>query len=73
MSWEYTITGDTIHVSPSVKVNDHEGRETFHSDRDWAVKFERFTPSAEIIWVDGVGDNGQRKRFIELNPGDFSV
>lgn len=83
MTWEYTIAGDTIHVSPSVKVTEEvplgnrgelsTGKETFHSAGQWSVKFERFTPSEEIQWVDGVGDHGQRARFIELNPGDFSV
>ena len=72
-TWEYAIQGDTIHVSPSVRSTDHEGKETFHSVGAWSVRFERFTPTPEIVWVDGVGDNGQRARFIELNPGDFSV
>lgn len=72
-TWEYTIAGDTIHVSPSVKTTDHEGKELFHSAGQWAVKFERFTPSAEVQWKDGIGDHGERARFIELNPGDFSV
>lgn len=73
LTWEYAINGDMIHVHPSVKVTDHEDRETFHSPGQWAVKFERFTPSTELIWNDGIGDHGQRKRFVELNPGDFSV
>lgn len=73
MTWEYAIAGNTIHVSPSVKVTDHQGKETFHSAGQWAVKFEHFTASAEMIWEDGIGDHGQRARFIELNPGDFSV
>jgi hypothetical protein len=73
-TWEYAITGDTIEVSPSVKIGGMDGHpEQFHNEGIWRVKFERFTPSPEIIWFDGVGDHGQRARFTELNPGDFSV
>lgn len=71
MTWEYEIRGDEIEVRPSVKIGDNPER--FHNEGLWRVKFERFTPSAEIIWNDGIGDHGQRARFIELNPGDFSV
>lgn len=73
MTWEYDIRGEMIHVHPSVKVTDHEDKETFHSAGEWAVKFERFTPSEEVQWNAGIGDHGQRTRFIELNPGDFVV
>ncbi len=51
-SWEYDIEGDTIHVTPSVKVSwkdlsVHEDPaqcpdvERFHNPGDWRVKFER--------------------------------
>lgn len=73
MTWEYELRGDVLHVKPSVKITDGEGKETFHSAGEWSVKFERFTPTEEIIWKDGIGDHGQRARFIELNPGDFQV
>ena len=73
LTWEYEIRGSFINVHPSVKIGGEGGVETFHSAGEWSVKFERFTPSAEVIWKDGLGDHGQRARFIELNPGDFSV
>lgn len=73
-SWQYTVHGDTLEVSPSVKVSEGEPMvEIFHNEGLWRVRFERFTPSAELIWVDGIGDHGERKRFTELNPEDFSV
>jgi len=73
-TWEYHEIGDQLEVTPSVKIGGFDGvPEKFHNDGIWRVKFERFTPTAEVQWVDGVGDHGQRARFIELNPGDFSV
>lgn len=72
MTWKYRIIGDQLEVSPSVKVGGTDGHpETFHNEGLWRVRFERFTPSPEVVWDDGVGDHGQRKRFSELNIGDF--
>lgn len=74
MTWEYAERGAEIEVSPSVKIGGvGEYPEQFYNEGLWRVKFERFVPSAEIHWVDGVGDHGERARFVELNPGDFSV
>lgn len=74
LTWEYVVIGDELEVSPSVKVGGMDGHpETFHNEGLWRVKFERFTPLPKIVWTDGVGDHGQRKRFNELNPGDFII
>lgn len=52
-AWQYDIDGDTIHVTPSVKVSWKErvegeddvakwpDVERFHNTGDWRVKFER--------------------------------
>ncbi len=73
LTWQYTIHGDMIEVQPSVKIGGTDTPETFHNAGLWRVRFERFTPTEEIIWNDGIGDHGQRRRFIELNPGDIAV
>lgn len=74
MTWQYTVRGDMLEVQPSVKINGGDPpKEIFHNEGVWRVRFERFTPSPDIIWKDGIGDHGQRARFIELNPGDYSV
>lgn len=74
ITWEYEVYGDTVEVTPSVKVETNDGpgtpnRETFHNEGVWRVKFERFTPLPDLVWDDGIGDHGQRRRFAELNPG----
>lgn len=53
-SWEYDIHGDTIHVTPSLKMSQRRPHpenkdawvdtEIFHNGADWRVKFERTTP-----------------------------
>lgn len=77
-TWEYETDGkNRITVRPSVEVtNDGTGTpgpETFHSDVGWGFEFERFTPTSEIVWIDGIGDHGQRRRMKELNPGDIVI
>lgn len=79
LTWEYTILRpNRIQVSPSVKVTTNTGPgtpeiEIFHNEGIWDVEYEHFTPLPEMVWEDGVGDHGQRRRFKELNPGDITM
>ncbi len=68
-SWEYEIKGDTLHVSPSVRIRTTKPSEThpdrmdpvelFHSDGAWSVKFKEFIPGEYVQASD---------LFRELNP-----
>ena len=40
-AWQYSITGDSLHVTPSVRQSaGNNGPEIFHNEASWAVKFK---------------------------------
>jgi len=53
-SWAYEIKGDTLHLTPSVRISttrpsktkpdEMENVELFHNDGSWSVKFKEFIP-----------------------------